>query len=441
MPSTMYIFTGTMVSEILIILLLILFNGVLAMSEIAMVSVRRVRLENAAKRGDIRAKRALDLHNEPTKFLSTVQIGITLISILTGIFSGAAIKDSIAQSIAKLPFEFITEYTDTIALVIVVIIITAVSLIIGELVPKRIGMRYPEPIAKTMAGPMLVLSAITRPFVWLLTKASDLIMRLLQIKGYNDDQVTEEEIKAIIQEGTQTGAIEEIEQDIVSRVFHLGDRRIASLMTHRNDIIWLDVNEPIERVYEDIQSEVHSIYPVCETEFDKVIGIVYIKDLFIARTKKEITSLRELIKPVLFLPENNTAYDVLAKFKESKIHYALVVDEYGSSQGLVTINDILEALVGEFDELNLPDYSIIEREDGSYLIDAALPFYDFLNYFEMEEEFARLDELEYNTLAGFLLHQLERIPREGERVDWKQYEFEVVDMDATRIDKVLFRQK
>lgn len=441
MPSTMYIFTGTMVSEILIILLLILFNGVLAMSEIAMVSVRRVRLENAAKRGDIRAKRALDLHNEPTKFLSTVQIGITLISILTGIFSGAAIKDSIAQSIAKLPFEFITEYTDTIALVIVVIIITAVSLIIGELVPKRIGMRYPEPIAKTMAGPMLVLSAITRPFVWLLTQASDLIMRLLQIKGYNDDQVTEEEIKAIIQEGTQTGAIEEIEQDIVSRVFHLGDRRIASLMTHRNDIIWLDVNEPIERVYEDIQSEVHSIYPVCETEFDKVIGIVYIKDLFIARTKKEITSLRELIKPVLFLPENNTAYDVLAKFKESKIHYALVVDEYGSSQGLVTINDILEALVGEFDELNLPDYSIIEREDGSYLIDAALPFYDFLNYFEMEEEFARLDELEYNTLAGFLLHQLERIPREGERVDWKQYEFEVVDMDATRIDKVLFRQK
>lgn len=441
MPSTMYIFTGTMVSEILIILLLILFNGVLAMSEIAMVSVRRVRLENAAKRGDIRAKRALDLHNEPTKFLSTVQIGITLISILTGIFSGAAIKDSIAQSIAKLPFEFITEYTDTIALVIVVIIITAVSLIIGELVPKRIGMRYPEPIAKTMAGPMLVLSAITRPFVWLLTKASDLIMRLLQIKGYNDDQVTEEEIKAIIQEGTQTGAIEEIEQDIVSRVFHLGDRRIASLMTHRNDIIWLDVNEPIERVYEDIQSEVHSIYPVCDTEFDKVIGIVYIKDLFIARTKKEITSLRELIKPVLFLPENNTAYDVLAKFKESKIHYALVVDEYGSSQGLVTINDILEALVGEFDELNLPDYSIIEREDGSYLIDAALPFYDFLNYFEMEEEFARLDELEYNTLAGFLLHQLERIPREGERVDWKQYEFEVVDMDATRIDKVLFRQK
>jgi len=345
----------------------------------------------------------------------------------------------LAEDLAKIPV--IEPYADTTALVIVVIAITALSLIVGELVPKRIGMRFPEPIAKAVAGPMLLLSAITKPFVWLLTKASDGIIRILRLKASSEDQVTEEEIKAIIQEGTQTGAIDEIEQDIVERVFHLGDRRIASLMTHRNDIIWLDVSEPIERVYEDIQSEVHSIYPVCDGEFDKVVGIVYIKDLFIARTKKEITSLRDLIKPVLFLPENNTAYDVLAKFKESKIHYALVVDEYGSSQGLVTINDILEALVGEFDELNLPDYSIIEREDGSYLVDAALPFYDFLKYFDMEEEFEMLDELEYNTLAGFILHQLEHIPKEGERLDWKQYEFEIVDMDATRIDKVMFTLK
>lgn len=428
-----------MVSEILLILLLVLFNGVLAMSEIAMVSVKKIRLESAAKRGDIRAKRALQLSNEPAKFLSTVQIGITLISILTGIFSGATIKLALAEDLRKIPL--IEPYADSTALVIVVIGITALSLIVGELVPKRIGMRFPEPIAKAVAGPMLVLSAITKPFVYLLTIASDGIIKILRLKASSEDQVTEEEIKAIIQEGTQTGAIDEIEQDIVERVFHLGDRRIASLMTHRNDIIWLDVSEPIERVYEDIQSEVHSIYPVCDGEFDKVVGIVYIKDLFIARTKKEITSLRDLIKPVLFLPEHNTAYDVLAKFKESKIHYALVVDEYGSSQGLVTINDILEALVGEFDELNLPDYSIIEREDGSYLIDAALPFYDFLKYFEMDEEFAMLDEVEFNTLAGFILHQLEHIPKEGERLDWKQYEFEIIDMDATRIDKVLFTQK
>ena len=212
-------------------------------------------------------------------------------------------------------------------------------------------------------------------------------------------------------------------------------------MTHRNEIIWLDANEPLEKILADIESEVHSIYPVCDGEFDKMLGIVYIKELFIAGAGKSLHNLRDLIKPVLFLPENNSAYAVLAKFKESKIHYAMVVDEYGSTQGLVTINDILEALVGEFDELNMPDYSIIERQDGSYLVDAGLPFYDFLKYFEMEEEFERLDEVEFNTLAGFILHQLERIPTEGDRLDWKQYEFEIIDMDSSRIDKVLFMKK
>ncbi len=432
-------FSLTMISELLLILLLIVFNGVLAMSEIAMVSVRKARLDGAAKKGDLRAKRALELANEPAKFLSTVQIGITLISILTGIFSGATIKTTVESWLLQIGV--IANYADTLALVLVVICITAVSLIVGELVPKRIGMRFPEPIAKAMAGPMIVLSMITKPFVWFLTKASDLLIKVLGIKASSDDQVTEEEIKAIIQEGTQTGAIDEIEQDIVERVFHLGDRKIGSLMTHRNEIIWLDANEPLEKILADIESEVHSIYPVCDGEFDKMLGIVYIKELFIAGAGKSLHNLRDLIKPVLFLPENNSAYAVFAKFKESKIHYAMVVDEYGSTQGLVTINDILEALVGEFDELNMPDYSIIERQDGSYLVDAGLPFYDFLKYFEMEEEFERLDEVEFNTLAGFILHQLERIPAEGDRLDWKQYEFEIIDMDSSRIDKVLFMKK
>ena len=245
----------------------------------------------------------------------------------------------------------------------------------------------------------------------------------------------------MIQQGTNTGEIDEIEQDIVERVFHLGDRKIGSLMTHRDEIIWLDVNEPLEKILADIESEVHSIYPACDTEFDNTLGIVYIKDLFIADARKSLNNLRDLVKPVLYLPDNNTAYTVLAKFKESKIHYALIVDEYGRTQGMVTINDILEALVGEFDELNMPGYSIIPREDGSFLVDAALPFYDFIKYFEMEDEFEMLDELEYNTLAGFILHQMERIPEEGEKLDWKQYEFEIVDMDSTRIDKVLFMKK
>ncbi len=426
-------------SEFLLILFLIILNGVLAMTEIAMVSVRKVRLESAAKRGDIGAKRALALHNEPAKFLSTTQIGITLISILTGIYSGATIKSKVASWLINIPF--IGEYADSVALIIVVVIITAISLIVGELVPKRIGMRFPEPIAKVMAGPMLVLSMVTKPFVWFLTKASDLLIRVMGVKASSDDQVTEEEIKAIIQEGTQTGAIQEIEQDIVERVFHLGDRKVGSLMTHRNEIIWLDANEPMDKILADIKSEIHSIYPACDGEFEKILGFVYIKDLFIADASKSLHNLRDVMRPVQYIPENNTAYSVLEKFKESKIHYALVVDEYGSVQGLVTMNDVLEAIVGEFDELNLPDYSIIERKDGSYLIDAGLPFYDFIKYFEMEEEFEMLDELEYNTLAGFILHQLEHIPQEGERLDWKQYEFEVMDMDATRIDKVLFMKK
>ncbi len=428
-----------MLSELLIILLLIVLNGILAMSEISMVSAKKIRLENLAKRGDLRAKRALKLHNEPAKFLSTVQIGITLISILTGIFSGAEIKSIVEGWLLNIGLA--AEYADTIALILVLIVITSFSLIVGELVPKRIGMRFPEPIAMVLAGPMLVLSGITKPFVWFLTKSSDVLIKILGVKASSDDQVTEEEIKAMIQQGTNTGEIDEIEQDIVERVFHLGDRKIGSLMTHRDEIIWLDVNEPLEKILADIESEVHSIYPACDTEFDNTLGIVYIKDLFIADARKSLNNLRDLVKPVLYLPDNNTAYTVLAKFKESKIHYALIVDEYGRTQGMVTFNDILEALVGEFDELNMPGYSIIPREDGSFLVDAALPFYDFIKYFEMEDEFEMLDELEYNTLAGFILHQMERIPEEGEKLDWKQYEFEIVDMDSTRIDKVLFMKK
>ncbi len=428
-----------MLSELLVILILIFINGLFAMSEMAMVSVRKARLETSAKRGDVRAKQALLLHNDPSRFLSTTQIGITLISILTGIFSGQTIKSNVEAWLVQLGM--IAEYADTVALIIVVICITAISLIIGELVPKRIGMIFPEPIAKIVAAPMIFLSTVVKPFVWFLTKSSDLIIKILGIKRVNDDQVTEEEIKAIIQEGTQTGAIEEIEQDIMERVFHLGDRKIGSLMTHRNEIIWLDVNEPIEKIMVDIESEIHSIYPVCDGDLEKVLGIVYIKDLFLASAKNNLKNIRDIIKPILHIPENNTAYSVLEKFKQSKIHYTLIINEYGSVEGLVTINDILEALVGEFDELNLTDYSIVERDNGTYLIDGALPFYDFLKYFEMEDEFAGLDELEYNTLAGFILDELQQIPKVGEKLDWKNARFEIMDMDGSRIDKILFDPK
>lgn len=425
-------------SELFIIFLLICINGIFAMSEIALVSVRKSRLETAAKKGDSRAKMALQLQTNPTKLLSTVQFGITLTSILTGIFSGQHIKDVVAIWFVNLGID--EQYASTIALAVVVILITTVSLVIGELVPKRIGLSFPEGISKTMAPVMIFVSIIAKPFIWLLSRSSDFIIRILRIKASDDDHVTEEEIKAIIQEGTETGEIEEIEQDIVERVFHLGDRKIRSLMTHRNEIIWLDVNEPTDKIREDIQSEIHSIYPVCDTELDKPLGIVYIKDLFLASTRSNLNTIREFIKPILFLPENNTAYSALEKFKESKVHYALVMDEYGAVQGLVTINDILEALVGEFDELNIPEYSIAERKDGTYLIDGGLPFYDFLKYFEIEE-FDDLQEHDFNTVAGFIVNHLEHIPKEGEVLKWKEYEFEIVDMDSSRIDKILFKEK
>lgn len=428
-----------MLPELLIILLLILINGVFAMSEIALVSVRKSKLEAAARRGDKRAKMVLQLTGQPAKLFSTVQFGMTLMSILVGIFSGEHIKLVMADWFIRLGVA--ESYAHTVSLIIVLVIITTVTLIIGELVPKRIALSAPETIARVMAPPMLFISTVAKPFIWLLSKSSDLLFRILRVKAKSEDQVTEEEIKAIIQEGTETGAIDEIEQDIVERVFHLGDRRIGSLITHRNEIVWLNVNDPINKVRADIESEIHSVYPVCQDDIDHAIGIVYIKDIFLSSVKNQLNNLRDLIKPVLFLPENNTAYSVLEKFKKEKIHYALIVDEYGAIQGFVTINDILEAIVGEFDELNLTDYSIVQRDDGSFLIDAGLPFYDFLTHFEIEEEFENLDEMEFNTVAGFIIHELEHIPHEGEKLSWKDFEFEIIDMDATRIDKVLVRIK
>ena len=405
------------------------------MSEIAMISLRRSKLEAGSKAGDKRAHAALQLHNEPTKFLSTVQIGITLVSILTGIYSGDTLKEPIIVWFQNI--DLLADYSETIAVTIVVITITSLSLLIGELIPKRIGLAYAENIAKVMAGPMTLLSKITSPFIWMLTAASNGIIKVLNLRTTNEDRVTEEEIKAMIREGTDSGEIDEIEQDIVERVFHLGDRRLGSLMTHRSDIVWLNINSTSEETMNVIENEVHSVYPVCDSDLDKALGIIHLKNLFFKKDHDRFTDLKDFVKPVLFLPENNTAYTALEQFKATKIHYALVVDEYGSVQGLVTINDILEAIVGEFDELEYDDYTIKQRDDNSFLIDGGYPFYEFLVYFN-QEELLNLEEVEYNTVAGCIIHELDRIPKEGEKVDWYDYTFEVLVMDGTRIDKVLF---
>jgi len=417
-------------NEILIVLGLILLNGFFSMAEIALVSARKARLEGQANRGDIRARAALQLAHKPENFLSTVQIGITLIGILTGIYSGEKIVDDLAADLAGIPP--IAPYAQAAATTIVVVLLTFLSLVLGELLPKRLGLNAPEAIAKWVAAPMRIVTLVTWPFVWLLNRTTALILRLLRIRN-TPSQVTEEEIKAIISEGTEHGAIEEEEQEIIERVFHLGDRNITSLMTHRSDILFFDINDTEDTIKEKILREPHSVYPICEGGIDNIRGIISIKDMYVIPDDKPF---RECMRPALFVPENNTPYQLLERFKQTKIHTCFVVDEYGSLLGLITLNDILEAIVGELPQHDLQDHQVTPRDDGSFLVDAQIPFYDFLSHFQRTEWMNEGDQ-DFDTLAGFILHELERIPVTGDRLDWKEFRFEIVDMDGHRIDKVL----
>ena len=400
------------------------------MAEIALVSARKARLEGQAARGDTEARRALELANHPEIFLSTVQIGITLIGVLTGIYSGDRFKQPLEEWLKQ--FDLLKTYSGSIATTVIVIIITYFSLVLGELVPKRIGLSNPEAIAKSSSGPMRIVAWITFPFTWLLTHSANLIIGLMNIKA-SDAQVTEEEIKAIISEGTEQGAIEEAEQDIIERVFHLSDRNITSLMTHRSDIIWIEGSKTVGEMKIMLKDIVHSMYPVCEKNIDQIKGIVSIKDLFSAEPTATISSI---MKEAMYVPENNTAYQVLEKFRRTKIHQCFIVDEYGSVQGLMTLNDILEAIVGDIPQEEDKEREIVKRADGSYLIDAQIPFYDFLSNFDKTEWMMEGDQ-DFDTLAGFIIHQLEKIPVTGDTMEWKIFKFEIVDMDNHRIDKVL----
>ena len=417
--------------EIFILIVLIFVNGLFVISEIALVSVRKSRLESQAEKGDLKAKRALDLANTPEKFLSAAQIGITLIAILTGVYSGERFARQLQPYIERI--EFIQPYAATISTSIIVIIVTFLSIIFGELIPKQLGLLRAEKIAKSVAGPMNIFARITHPIVWVLNKISILFFRLFNIKRSKDDAVTEEEIKTLIGEGTEAGTIDEAEQEIIERVFHLGDRNITSLMTHRSDIIWFNLDDNEDKIKEKIIGEPHSVYPICDGEIDNLKGVVSIKDLYLS---PDSTLFKELMQPALFVPENNSPYQVLEKFKESRLHSCFIVDEYGSILGLITLNDILEAIVGDMPQPDVPDYEIIEREDGTYLIDGQIPFYDFLSRFD-KAEWMNEGEHDFDTLAGFILHQLEKIPKPGAKLDWKGFKIEVVDMDGHRIDKVL----
>lgn len=421
-------------NEFFIIIGLVLLNGLFAMAEISLVSSRKSRLEAQANKGDKKAKYALELSNHPDTFISTVQLSITLITILLSIFSGDSIKLRIAGLLENIAV--IKPYINSVSTVLMLIIITYITLVLGELVPKKIGLSNPEAIAKLVAGPMKILSTVTFPFIWLLSISSNFLVRLFGIKR-NDNSVTEEEIKAIIIEGTEQGTIEEAEQQIIERVFHLSDRNITSLMTHRKDIEWLEASKTVGDIKDNLKEGMHSIYPVCEGNIDKIKGFVSIKELF---TADESVAIGSIIKQPMYVPENNTAYQVLEKFKATKIHHSFIVNEYGSIEGLITLNDILEAIVGDMSQPDEEAYEMTERADGSYLIDAQIPFYDFLKKFG-KTEWLDDDDHEFDTLAGFVLDQLKEIPKTGDTLYWRGFDFEIVDMDSHRIDKILATER
>ncbi len=414
--------------EIFIIIGLILLNGILSMSEIALVSARKARLELDAKRGNKSAQTALKLAGEPDRFLSTIQIGITLIGILTGLYSGEAFAYNLAEVVRHVPV--LEPYALGVSKTIIVIIVTYLTLIMGELVPKRIGMGYAERVSMLVAKPMYFLSKLALPFVWLLSKSTSLVIKITGIKANEENKVTEEEIKAIVKEGFDGGEVQEVEQDIVERVFNLGDRNVGSIMTHRSD-----VTDSIEKIREKVQENLFNIYPVASEKFDNIKGVVYLKDLF-GRIDEPDFSLEEVIRPAQYLPENQSVYNALEQFKEARVKYGIVTDEFGGIQGIVTLKDIMEGLIGQVPEVG-EEAEIVQRADGSWLVDGQYNFYDFLEYFDMEDLYAEHD---YNTLSGLILEILERVPKTGETLTWLTFEFEIVDMDGARIDKVLVKK-
>ena len=419
--------------EILIILILIIANGVFALTEIAIVSSRKPRLEKYAADGSKGAKAALELANEPTPLLSTVQVGITLIGIFTGAYGGATIAQGLTEYLKQL--SVVGPYAATVSIALVVATITYVSLIIGELVPKRVALNNPEPIAIVIARPMRFLSKIFMPMVKLLSISTEFVLKVAGVEKPSDAGVTEDEIKIMIAEGTLMGTFEETEKDIVDRVFRLGDMRAAALMTPRTQIDWLDLERDNEYLWNVITESPHSKLPVARGSLDEIVGIVYVKDLLSNRNANKLP-IEENIEQPLFVPRSLRAFKLLEQFQQSGTHVAFVMDEFGGTMGLVTLHDILEHLVGELPEEDEEEKSIVKRDENSWLIDGLLPIDEFKDFFDLEEMPGE-DKDHFQTLGGFITSFLGYMPKTGETFEWAELKFEIVDMDRMRIDKVI----
>ncbi|MFM7550929.1 MAG: hemolysin family protein [Cyanobacteriota bacterium] len=424
-----------MALEILVILLLIMANGLFSGAEIAIVSARRHRLQHLSEKGKRSARVALRLADSPNEFLSTVQIGITLIGILSGAVGGATVARRLTPLLDQLPP--LRPYSEAISFGLVVAVITFLSVVIGELVPKRLALASPEQLACAMAPTMRWLSRASAPVVHLLGHSTDALLALLGVSTSSEPDITEDEIKAMIRQGADSGVFEEVEHDMVQRVLRLGDRTIKTLMTPRTDICWLDVEEPLEDSLQEVLESTHSRFPVGRGSLDECLGVVRVRNLLSAKLNGEPINLEELMQPPLFVAESTRALTVLEQFKRSGIHIALVTDEFGGVEGLVTLNDLMEGIVGDLPSVDDEEEPlVVTREDGSWLVDAGVDLDAFTELID-HDIFGIDQEGRYHTLAGFVMHVLERIPREADHFEWQGYRFEVVDMDGKRVDKLL----
>jgi len=426
-------------SDILIILVLILFNGMLSMSELALVSAKRLRLEKMSDEGSRGARVALDLAEEPSRFLSTVQVGITLIGILLGAFGEASLVDRLTPQFASVPG--LAPIAREVALVIVVLGITFVSIVLGELVPKRIAIQHPELMATVIAPVLRGMSAVLAPFVKILAVTTDLIVRLLGLAAKKDETPTEEDIAGMIREGTEAGVFDKVEFDIVSRALRLDDRNLRALMTPRIDLELLDLDASLPENLDRITGTFYSRFPVYRRDRSQILGIVHVRDLFgqaIRARSLDAIDVAAATRPVLYVPESVSAMNLLELFKQNRTELALIVDEYGDIQGMVTQTDLMSALVGE---VPVPggtgDAVAVQREDGSWLLDGGLSLDRFRELLGTGARFPDEDESHYHTLAGFVLYQLGYIPKPSENFDWEGFRFEIVDMDGNRIDRLL----
>lgn len=420
--------------EAFLIFILLIINGLFSMSEIAVVSARKIRLEQKANDGNLGAKTALELAAQPDRFLSTVQIGITLVGILSGAFGGAAIAEKLTPFVAQIPA--LAAYSRGISFGFVVLIITYFSLVIGELVPKNLALAAPETIASVMSRPMKLVSKITAPFVWLLTASTNLILRIFRLGNSDEAAVTQEEIKAMIAQGKSIGVVDETEQELMESVFLLDDQRITALMTTRRNIGWLNVEDSIDEIKQTIRENSYSRLLVCQGDLDNILGFVKAKDILNLLLENKPFDISPILKEPIFVPETKNALEALEVFQGSTSHLAVVIDEFGMTQGVVTTNDILEAIIGDLSIGGVVQESAVQREDGSWLLDGRLAVGDFRQILGIKDLPAEEKGL-YETLAGFTIKRLEKLPSIGEKFDWGNYTFEIVDMDDKRVDRVL----